>query len=94
MDYVEQDIFYAQARTGYVELIHKRVGGKQFFGTAEVSDIFDKCIEVIRCWIEEGRLPAVDTNAGRVRDGKPVRANYTITRTAILELAERIEKGQ
>lgn len=91
---MEQDIFYAQSRTGYAELIKKRVGAKQFFGTAEVSEIFNKCSEVIRCWIEEGRLPAVDTNAGRTRDGQSVRANYTITRKAIIELAERIEKGQ
>ena len=92
--YKEQDMFYTQAKSGYVAMIRKRMGGKHLYGTDEVSKVFNKSIELIRMWIEEGRLPAVDTNSGRVRNGNPVRAHYTITRTAILELAEKIEKGQ
>ena len=90
----EQDMFYAQSRPQYAQTIVHRCGGKELFGTEEVAGIFDKSIELVRIWIEEGRLAAVDTNAGRVRDGRPVRAHYTITRQAIIDLAERIEKGQ
>ena len=94
--YIESDLF-TDRKSGYAELIEKKAGKQEMFGTVETAGIFKVSDEVIRAWTEEGRLLAINTNvqrASRVNPGKPMRPTYFITKAAIMDLAERLERGQ
>ena len=86
----------------YAETVERRLGRQDVFGVLEVAGVFGVAGSTVREWIEEGRLPAADLNAGRVArgaDGKPLdperplRPYYRIERQAILDLAKRMEGG-
>jgi hypothetical protein len=55
--------------------------------------VFDVGTTKVREWIEEGRLPCANLNTGIVRGGDELRPLWRITRSAVLEMAERMEKG-
>jgi hypothetical protein len=78
---------------GFRELVEKRIKGQEMFGVADVAAVFDVGTTKVREWIEEGRLPCANLNTGIVRGGDELRPLWRITRSAVLEMAERMEKG-
>ncbi|MDA3923102.1 MAG: hypothetical protein PF904_00190, partial [Kiritimatiellae bacterium] len=90
----QQIDMFADQRTEYAAMIEQNCQNQQMFGTVETAGIFGKSTDTVREWIEEGWLVGHDTNCSRKhKGGRTVRPSYVITRQAILDLANRIERG-
>jgi hypothetical protein len=78
---------------GFRALIERRIKSQEMFAVLDVASVFGVCATKVREWIDDGTLPVADLNAGIFRHGQPMRPLWRVTRQAILDLAERMEKG-
>lgn len=99
---LERNIFAGGA--GYAALIDQRLGkdSGHAYSVGDVAALFDVGATKVREWIEEGRLPAANLNAGMTAPvdpekpklgTRPLRPLWRVTRAAILEMAGRMEHG-
>lgn len=99
---VARDMFAGGA--GYAALIEARLGRDtgRAYTVADVAAVFAVGETKVREWIEEGRLPAANLNAGMSvpldperpgRGERPLRPLWRVTRPAILAMARGMEAG-
>jgi hypothetical protein len=89
---------FATRPLGWAAKIEGKCGHQEQFAVADVAAIFDVAPTTVREWIDEGRLPAVDLNAGRRVDAHDpaspeMRPYWRIMRQSVIDLAKLIESG-
>ncbi len=89
----------------YAELIERRLGKDtdKPYTVQDVAALFKVGETKVREWIEEGRLPAANLNAGMTcpvdaedpaAGRRPLRPLWRVTRDAIVSMAKSMEAGQ
>ena len=90
---VQADIFAGGAGPGFAAKVRENMRGAEWLAVPDVAEVMGVANSTVREWIEEGRLPAADLNAGRRSNDRPVRPYWRVMRAAVVALAERIERG-
>lgn len=79
---------FARPQDDSVEVIMGRLpASKDLLLVPDMASAMDISNNVVRAWIEDGRLPAIPCGAGQERD------HYKVTRTTFRSFLEMRQKG-
>ena len=96
---IQQDWTTMGKGAGYAAKVRERAekgatGAQDFLSVPDVAAIIGRADTTVRSLIEEGRILGVNVNAGRVDEkGNPKKPLWTVTREALYDFAERVERG-
>ncbi len=104
MTTLQADRFAGKGGAGFAELVEKRLGkdANRPLTVQDVAAVMELGETKVREWIESGRLPAANLNAGMtvlIDPGRPsagtraLRPLWRITRDALLSMVKEMEAG-
>jgi len=104
MSTMQGDMFAGRGGAKFAELIEKRLGkdANKPLTVQDVAAVMELGETKVREWIESGRLPAANLNAGMTVmidaerpsvGSRPMRPLWRITREALLNMVKEMEGG-
>lgn len=79
---------FARPQDDSIDVIMGRLpAGQDLLLVPDIASAMDISNNVVRCWIEDGRLPAIPCGSGQERD------HYKVARTTFRSFLEMRKKG-